>query len=230
MTRLGGEAADALDAFLDQARAAEARGVTDLERFCADLAAIDQTVKREMDEPRGEVRVMTAHSSKGLEAPIVILPDTIFDEPTGDALLETGDGGFLWCGAKDRDCDVSAEARERRKALNREESLRLLYVGLTRARDRLIIGGRIASNRKIENVVSKMKAWWGPVARAFDTMDGVRDVQTASGPARRFGADPVPMAQVAAGPTAAMPLPSWLMAEPAREDAARRWAGSGAAT
>ncbi|MFN7618793.1 MAG: double-strand break repair helicase AddA [bacterium] len=226
MTRLGGEAADALDAFLDQARAAEARGVTDLERFCADLAAIDQTVKREMDEPRGEVRVMTAHSSKGLEAPIVILPDTIFDEPKGDALLETGDGGFLWCGAKDRDCDASAEARERRKALNREESLRLLYVGLTRARDRLIIGGRIASNRKIESVVNEMKAWWGPVARAFDTMDGVRDVRTASGPARRFGADPVPMAQVAAGPTVAVALPSWLMVEPAREDADRRVAPS----
>jgi ATP-dependent helicase/nuclease subunit A len=104
--------------------------------------------------------------------------------------------------------------------------LRLLYVGLTRARDRLIIGGRIASNRKIESVVSEMKAWWGPVARAFDTMDGVRDVQTASGPARRFGADPVPMAQVAAGPTVAVPLPSWLMAEPAREDADRRVAPS----
>jgi len=226
MTRLGGEAADALDAFLDQARAAEARGVTDLERFCADLAAINQTVKREMDEPRGEVRVMTAHSSKGLEAPIVILPDTIFDEPKGDALLETDDGGFLWCGASDRDCDASAEARERRKTLSSEESLRLLYVGLTRARDRLIIGGRIASNRKIESVVSNMKAWWGPVARAFDTMDGVRDVQTASGPARRFGADPMPLARVAAGPTVAAPLPSWLMVEPAREDTDRRVAPS----
>ena len=221
MTRLGGEAADALDAFLDQARAAEGRGVTDLERFCADLATIDQTVKREMDEPRGEVRVMTAHSSKGLEAPIVILPDTIFSEPRGDPLLETADGGFLWCGSSDQDCDVSAEARELRKLRNREESLRLLYVGLTRARDRLIIGGRIASNRKIETVVEKLDAWWGPVARAFDTMDGVRQVMTDSGPARRFGADPVRLARRAAADVGAAPLPGWLTTEPAREDAAR---------
>jgi ATP-dependent helicase/nuclease subunit A len=71
-----------------------------------------------------------------------------------------------------------------------------------------------------------MKAWWGPVARAFDTMDGVRDVQTASGPARRFGADPVPLARVAAGPAMAASLPSWLMVEPAREDTDRRVAPS----
>ena len=222
MTRLGGEAADALDAFLDQARAAEGRGVTDLERFCADLAAINQTVKREMDEPRGEVRVMTAHSSKGLEAPIVILPDTIFAEPRGDTLLETEDGGFLWCGSGDRDCDASARARELRKTRNEEESLRLLYVGLTRARDRLIIGGRIASNRKIENA----HAWWGPVFGAFAAMDGVREVETASGPARRFGADPVRLVRSGAAVAAAAALPGWLTAEPAREDAGRRAAPS----
>ena len=217
MTRLGGEAADALDAFLDQARAAEGRGVTDLERFCASLAAIDQTVKREMDEPRGEVRVMTAHSSKGLEAPIVILPDTIFAEPKGDPLLETADGDFLWCGASERDCDASALAREARKTRNEEESLRLLYVGLTRARDRLIIGGRIASNRKIENA----RAWWGPVFDAFGGLDGVRNIETASGRARRFGADPTLLARPAVATPAAASPPAWLTAEPVREDTDR---------
>src|SRR5690606_13163409 len=50
MTRLGPEAGDALDAFVDQLRAAEGRGLVDLERVCAALAAVDQTVKREMDE------------------------------------------------------------------------------------------------------------------------------------------------------------------------------------
>ncbi len=217
ITRLGAEAADALDAFLDQARAAEGRGVTDLERFCAFLGTIDQTVKREMDEPRGEVRVMTAHSSKGLEAPIVILPDTIFNDPAGDALLETEDGGFLWCGSSSRDCDASAEARDLRKRKAGEESLRLLYVGLTRARDRLIIGGRLASNRKIENV----KAWWGPVEAAFGRLEGVREVQTPSGPARRFGADPrrLPPAERGSAPAAA--VPAWLSSEPLRESGVR---------
>ena len=77
MTRLGPEAGDAIEAFLAQALSAEGRGVTDLERFADALARLNVTVKREMDEPRGEVRVMTAHGSKGLEAPIVFLPETV---------------------------------------------------------------------------------------------------------------------------------------------------------
>ncbi|MDZ4236375.1 MAG: amino acid--tRNA ligase-related protein, partial [Dietzia sp.] len=129
LTRLGSEAADAMDAFLDQARAAEGRGPADLERFCHLLASLDQTIKREMDEPRGEVRVMTAHSSKGLEAPVVILPDVIFEEPRGDALLETDTGAFLWCGSSGEDCAASQMAREARKRRGEDESLRLLYVG-----------------------------------------------------------------------------------------------------
>jgi len=220
LTRLGSEAADAMDAFLDQARAAEGRGAADLERFCHQLASLDQTIKREMDEPRGEVRVMTAHSSKGLEAPMVILPDVIFDEPRGDALLETEEGAFLWCGSTGEDCAASRAAREARKRRGEEESLRLLYVGLTRARDRLIVTGRYASNRKLEN----LKAWWAPILTAFERLEGVRDVQTATGEARRYGADPVALARTAAPAVAACSPPAWLTTVPRTEAPERRMA------
>lgn len=205
LTRLGGEAADALDAFLDQAQAAEMRGVMDLERLCHSLASLTQTVKREMDEPRGEVRVMTAHSSKGLEAPIVILPDTIFEEPKGDALLETEEGGFLWCGSSKGDCDASAEAREARKRRNEEESMRLLYVGLTRARDRLIVGGRYASNRKLEN----LRAWWGPLDEAIQLLGG-REVEGTPGRIRRFGEDPKSYPRIETASATDVAAPDWL--------------------
>ncbi|MFN3558345.1 MAG: double-strand break repair helicase AddA [Brevundimonas sp.] len=207
LTRLGGEAGDAIDAFLDQAQAAEMRGVLDLERFCHGLSTLTQTVKREMDEPRGEVRVMTTHSSKGLEAPIVILPDTIFEEPKGDALLEVEDGGFLWCGSAKADCEASAVAREARKRRNEEESLRLLYVGLTRARDRLIVGGRYASNRKLENI----RAWWGPLDEAVRALgDEVRVVEGPHGVIRRYGADPVARPRALATTRAEVVAPGWL--------------------
>lgn len=218
MTRLGAEAGDAIDAFLDQAQAAEARGVRDLERFCHGLSTLNQTVKREMDEPRGEVRVMTTHSAKGLEAPIVILPDTIFEEPKGDALLETDDGGFLWCGSSKGDCEASSIAREARKRRNEEESLRLLYVGLTRARDRLIIGGRFAANRKLENI----RAWWGPLVEAVEGLGGT--VRTFAGPhgtVRRFGADPGPYPRTAGGAPPAWAAPAWLDAAAGDEAAGR---------
>lgn len=207
MTRLGAEAGDAIDAFLDQAQAAEARGVRDLERFCHALSTLNQTVKREMDEPRGEVRVMTTHSAKGLEAPIVILPDTIFEEPKGDALLETEGGGFLWCGSSRGDCEASAAAREARKRRNEEESLRLLYVGLTRARDRLIVGGRFAANRRLEN----LRAWWGPLVEAVEGLGGeVRTLVGPHGTVRRFGADPIPYPRTARGAVQAWAAPAWL--------------------
>lgn len=218
LTRLGAEASDALDAFLDQALAAEGRGVLDLERFCHAVASLDQTVKREMDEPRGEVRVMTAHSAKGLEAPIVILPDTIFEEPKGDALLETDGGGFLWCGSSKGDCDASAVAREARKRRNEEESLRLLYVGLTRARDRLIVGGRLASNRKLDGV----RAWWGPLAEAAAGLgDAVRQIEGPHGPLRRFGADPALYPRRQATAAAEVASPAWLTIPPTDESRAR---------
>lgn len=218
LTRLGAEAGDALDAFLDQARAAEGRGATDLERFCHQLAALDQTIKREMDEPRGEVRVMTAHSSKGLEAPVVILPDVIFSEPRGDALLETEGGGFLWCASSADDCAASATAREARKRRGEEESLRLLYVGLTRARDRLIVTGRYPSNRKLEAI----QAWWGPVNAALARLEGVREIETERGAVRRFGADPRVLPVAAKVAVSAPAVPGWLEAAPAHEASERR--------
>ncbi|WP_304186649.1 double-strand break repair helicase AddA, partial [Phenylobacterium aquaticum] len=73
LRRLGAEAQDALDEFLAQVLAAEQRGIEDLESLAAALVSLDITVKRELEAGRDEVRVMTAHGAKGLEAPIVFL-------------------------------------------------------------------------------------------------------------------------------------------------------------
>ena len=115
LARLGPESLDAIEEFLAQALAAEQRGVADLERFADGLSRLTVSVKREMDEPRGEVRVMTAHGAKGLEAPIVFLPETVgAGVARGSPLLETADGGFLWCSSGTGDCETSAAARARR--------------------------------------------------------------------------------------------------------------------
>ena len=197
-TRLGPEAGDALDEILAQALAAEQRGVRDLERFADAVGRLHLTVKREMDAPAeggamGEVRILTAHSSKGLEAPIVFLPETVgAGAPRGSPLLETGDGGFLWCASKGADCEASGQVRALREARAAREDMRLLYVALTRARDRLVIAGRINALAKLETV----KGWWAPMRDAFDHPDltgRVRDLSREDGEIiRRFGPDPVP--------------------------------------
>ena len=220
MTRLGPEAGDAVEAFLAQALAAEGRGIADLERFADGLSRLNVTVKREMDEPRGEIRVMTAHGAKGLEAPIVFLPETVTaGQGRASPLLETEDGGFLWCGSSAGDCEASSGARAWRKRRDEEEQLRLLYVALTRTRDRLVIAGRVAAKAKVEN----LKGWWAPLNAAFDHLgDRVREI---GGGVRRFGADPQILSSRAAESTRDPErLPDWALRPPHTERAAASYA------
>ena len=84
LARLGAEAADALDEFLNLALDYERRETPSLQGFVAWLRAARAEVKRDMEIARDEVRVMTVHGAKGLEAPIVILADTTTPPPGRD--------------------------------------------------------------------------------------------------------------------------------------------------
>jgi ATP-dependent helicase/nuclease subunit A len=222
--RLGAEAQDALDEFLAQVLAAEGRGVFGLERLAAELAGLDITVKREMDAERPEVRVMTAHGAKGLEAPIVFLPETTLTQTArGSPLMRAGkpgDEGFLWCASGARDCEATARARELRAKREEDEAYRLLYVALTRARDRLVLCGRV-SDRVDQD---KLRGWWGAIRDALahtDIAPGVRTISSQGMEVQRFGPDPM-IRNAAASPVAeARALPAWMGLAAAPEAFAR---------
>jgi ATP-dependent helicase/nuclease subunit A len=227
LTRLGAEAQDALAEFLGQTAAAEQRGVRDLESLTAAFRALEMVVKREMDAGRGEVRVMTAHGAKGLEAPIVILPEIAYPGGgRGSPLLTTTDGdfpGFLWCSSKTGDCDASKLAREAREQRDAAEALRLLYVALTRARDRLILCGRVAADAKEENV----KGWYHAIriGLAHEAVAHKVRASASDGVAfERFGADPVALGPAAVVTAHAVVLPAWTQQPPAPEPPATRYA------
>ena len=76
LARLGPEAADAIDEFLNLALAYDDSAPPSLQGFLAALREEQREIKRDMEQGRNEVRVMTVHGAKGLEAPIVFLPDT----------------------------------------------------------------------------------------------------------------------------------------------------------
>ena len=76
LTRLGPEAAEAIDEFLNLALAYDREAAPSLQGFVNQLRAGDVEIKRDMEQQRDEVRIMTVHGAKGLQAPIVILPDT----------------------------------------------------------------------------------------------------------------------------------------------------------
>lgn len=154
--RLGAEAEDVLDEFLAQALAYERTETPSLQGFLAWIRSSATEIRRETETMRDEVRVMTVHGAKGLEADVVFLVDD------GSGPVHPGhDDNFLAI-ADDPDSAEPAPLvwtrgvrgmPKRIKALvdrgrerAREEYRRLLYVGLTRARDRLFVCGTLASN------------------------------------------------------------------------------------
>ena len=150
--RLGPEAADAIDEFLDVALAYDDAEPPSLTGFLASLRADDREVKRDMDHARDEVRVMTVHGAKGLEAPIVFLPDTCTiatGEGPGTTLLMLNDPlphsgippPLVWQVKGTAGVDAVAAANATKAERDREERNRLLYVAMTRARDRLYVAG-----------------------------------------------------------------------------------------
>jgi len=142
LARLGPEANDALDEFLNVAFEYERREIPSLQGFLTWLRDARAEVKRDMEIRRDEVRVMTVHGAKGLEAPIVILADTATPPagPRPPRLLQLADGAMVWIGRKADDVPQVATARADANAEAESEYRRLLYVAMTRAADRLIIG------------------------------------------------------------------------------------------
>src|SRR5690606_9565499 len=96
--------------------------------------------KRQAESEGHRIRVMTVHGAKGLEAPIVILPDTADRRPPQEPPVVVPEGGPpLWLLGKDETVPLAQAATEARKAVREAESLRLLYVAVTRARSWLIV-------------------------------------------------------------------------------------------
>jgi len=226
LTRLGREAEDAIDAFLAELLTAEQVGARDLEQVLDRLAASEIEVKREQEDRSGpeggEVRVMTAHGAKGLEAPVVILPDTTTKaKAMAGPLLSVEGGGFLWAPRKDDDCPATEEARARREEAAGHESLRLLYVAMTRARDRLIVCG--VETRK----ASFDGSWRDVVERGLERPEivaGRRMIAQGDMQVIRYGADPVVVPASVRSVTEAISLPAWARRLAPQEPAALRYA------
>ncbi len=142
LARLGPDAADPLDEFLSLALTYERTNIPSLQGFLHWMETGRAEVKRDLEQAGGAVRVMTVHGAKGLQAPIVILPDTLQVPTTAPHLLWPEDDDIvLWAPRADDRDEAATAAAERARELQAEEYRRLLYVAMTRARDRLYICG-----------------------------------------------------------------------------------------
>lgn len=157
LKRLGADAADAIDAFLGDALEFGRRHPPSLALFVAAQAGQQREIKRDLDSGQGRVRVMTAHGAKGLEARIVFVADAMSTKhsstnPNVHASKEPKPGMLLWAGSAPDAAEPIREAAREAKARAFEEYRRLLYVGLTRARERLyVVGHWIGRERGAKN-------------------------------------------------------------------------------
>lgn len=160
--RLGAEVDDPLNEFLSLAIAYEQSHSPSLQGFLHWLRTDNTVIKRDMEQGRGEVRIMTVHGAKGLQAPIVFLADTV-DMPRREKHLFwlEEDGLMLYSPGSGSDNPLCAELREHYFQEQRAEYNRLLYVAMTRAEDRLYVCG-FTRNKNINT-----QSWYALIQSAI---------------------------------------------------------------
>lgn len=169
VSRLGREANDPIDELVGAAFAYAAEHTPSLQGFLNWFDASDEELKREAAASGDAVRVLTAHGSKGLQAPIVILADATGNPDRGPARageLETTDGRTVPLPSLPKDARAGpvAAAEEAKAAREREEHWRLMYVAMTRAEEALYIGGALLPSDKDVPEAS----WYAQAQALFD--------------------------------------------------------------
>ncbi|MEO5578511.1 MAG: double-strand break repair helicase AddA, partial [Sphingomicrobium sp.] len=172
--RLGPEARDPIEELLSAALEFERDDINSLDRFLAWFGRGDVEIKRDPSAPVDAVRVMTVHGSKGLEAPVVILADATADPNKLGASsppLDFPVGGKtvpLIRPRKAERCDPFTALIEDDDKLDLAEHWRLLYVALTRARERLVIAG-------VRKRTAVADSWHARVEQAMIAVGAVRE-------------------------------------------------------
>ncbi len=223
LTRLGPEAAEAIDEFLDTALAYDREAAPSLQGFVNQLRAGDVEIKRDMEQERDEVRIMTVHGAKGLQAPIVFLPDTCMrPRLQGVRLYPMPRAGeppdevchLIWPPAGHSKLSGIEDCKQLVERAEREEYHRLLYVAMTRAEDRLYVCGWEGLQKRETGAV-----WYDLVK---DGLEGHLSPQVGSDgqPFRRMEmqqTEPVQASAAKAEQAKPAPLPAWALAAAPRE-------------
>jgi ATP-dependent helicase/nuclease subunit A len=224
LARLGPEAADPLDEFLNLALGYDDQAPPSLTGFLAYLAEADREVKRDMEHGRDEVRVMTVHGAKGLEAPIVFLPDTCATGSGGGGALLEANGAelpegvegppLLWSVKGTSGHEAVTGSKSERAARDAAERNRLLYVAMTRARDRLYIAGFEGKKARASD------CWYDLIADAMG--DTLEEIELPDGNRiRRFTlaqqAEPEKPKHAVTAEAVPIPLPDWALRPAPRE-------------
>ncbi|KQN08571.1 DNA helicase UvrD [Sphingobium sp. Leaf26] len=210
--RLGSEAADPIEELLNAALAFESDDHPSLQRFIDWFDRGEVEIVRDAAAQGDNLRLLTVHGAKGLQAPIVILADACLDPDAGnraDSLVWNG-LPILAPRKPERQGPIGAVA-EAAAQVEKEEHWRLLYVALTRAEERLIVAGSLGPRAKGE---VKSESWYAAVEGAMISLGAEWEADPLWGAARRWQGGEVLPSKAAepesAAEAVAMTEPSWL--------------------
>jgi ATP-dependent helicase/nuclease subunit A len=176
-SRLGMAAGDAIDELMNSALEFERNETASLDRFLDWFSRGTVDVQRDPGAPANEVRVITVHGAKGLEAPVVILADATADPAklgrtplTVELEVESAGRVPLLRPKKEERCPPFEEVILDEERRDSEEHMRLLYVALTRAADRLIVSGVRPKEKKDGSDPRPAKCWHVLVEQAMSAI------------------------------------------------------------
>ncbi len=212
LERLGPEARDPIEELLSSALEFESSGRSSLESFLDWFARGDVEIVRDPSAPQDSVRVMTVHGSKGLQSPVLIVADACADPgrlgPNARvASIPLNESEVPVFRPRKTELAEPLESRiARQDQLDREEHWRLLYVALTRAEERLYIGGTLSTR---DRGVSPQASWYRAIEGALESLGATWSDDPRWGRAMRFGPAEVASEPVASEPVPTVGLPSW---------------------
>jgi ATP-dependent helicase/nuclease subunit A len=225
VARLGTEALVPIEEMLNTALLFEQQQGGGLQSFLGWFDRGDIEIKREGESNANEVRVMTVHGAKGLQAPVVILADTTSDpakkpDRSAELLVDEGRRVPLLPIRSAEQSGQLLDIVDRQKERESQEHLRLLYVAMTRAEERLIMGGSLGVSRKGE---ASAESWYIAIERAMVALGCEWEGDVRWGRVMRHigtdGASGLPdvITTKPADPAPVIDVPSWLFAQAPEE-------------
>jgi ATP-dependent helicase/nuclease subunit A len=217
LERLGSEARDPVEELLASALDFEASATPSLQRFLDWFARGEVEIVRDPSAPLDAVRVMTVHGAKGLQSPIVVLADGCADPDRGRHSTRGSFATFrlppdgpeipVFRPRKEELADPLESELERRDRRDREEHWRLLYVALTRAEERLYVGGALGP---ADRGAPAAASWYGAVEASLAGLGAEWNDDPHWGRFRRFGDGELEVKAAARRGERAMEPPAWL--------------------
>ena len=207
--QMGDEVDDILRELKEQFLLFESQSLPNLQLFLQWFENAQSDLKRDMEQGANAVRIMTVHGAKGLQAPLVYLPDTVrVPKPRDSVIWHEGAAGAPPLALVSPQGSKGSAAIATLKQANRAQELaeydRLLYVALTRAENELVVCGYETGNKASDD------CWYRKLEGAFGALGVEADAQ---GYYALSSGDRMPeTAQIE--PDSPLMLPDWLAALP----------------